>query len=167
MTQDTPRPEDHVSTASRPSELRITDLRTAEMLAFPLLFIISLFVFRGLIAAGLPLLIGGITIPVTFALISVYDSITDLSVALTYGYTTLMPAAKGSVVIEWSKIQEQSDSLRAEYSKDIDILHLASELVIDAIVQPEDLRAELIRRFALAAGKDRQWPEKRNPITPV
>ena len=51
--------------------------------------------------------------------------------------------------------------------KDIDILHLASELVIDAIVQPEDLRGELIRRFALAAGKDRQWPEKRNPVTPV
>jgi L-alanine-DL-glutamate epimerase-like enolase superfamily enzyme len=29
MTQETPRPEDHVRTASRPSELRITDLRTA------------------------------------------------------------------------------------------------------------------------------------------
>ena len=29
MTQDTPRPEDYVRTASRPSELKITDLRTA------------------------------------------------------------------------------------------------------------------------------------------
>src|SRR3954453_20383477 len=29
MTQDTPRTEDHVHTAARPSELRITDLRTA------------------------------------------------------------------------------------------------------------------------------------------
>jgi L-alanine-DL-glutamate epimerase-like enolase superfamily enzyme len=28
-TQNTPRPEDHVSTASRPSELKITDMRTA------------------------------------------------------------------------------------------------------------------------------------------
>ena len=59
------------------------------------------------------------------------------------------------------------EELRTEYARDIDILHLASELVIDAIVQPEDLRGELIRRFALAAGKDRQWPEKRNPITPA
>jgi methylmalonyl-CoA decarboxylase subunit alpha len=58
------------------------------------------------------------------------------------------------------------EELRGEYSKDIDILHLASELVIDAIVQPDDLRAELVRRFALATGKNRQWPEKRNPITP-
>ena len=47
------------------------------MLAFPLLFLLSLFVFRGLIASALPLIIGGITIPVTFALIGVYDSITD------------------------------------------------------------------------------------------
>jgi acetyl-CoA carboxylase carboxyltransferase component len=39
--------------------------------------------------------------------------------------------------------------------------------VIDAIVQPDRLRAELIRRYALAAGKDRQWPAKRNPITPA
>jgi acetyl-CoA carboxylase carboxyltransferase component len=61
----------------------------------------------------------------------------------------------------------RTEELRAEYAEDIDILHLASELVIDAIVQPEGLRGELTRRFALAAGKDRQWPEKRNPITPV
>ena len=54
---------------------------------------------------------------------------------------------------------------RSEYAQDIDILHLASELVIDAVIQPEDLRAELIRRFALAAGKNREWPAKRNPVT--
>jgi len=59
------------------------------------------------------------------------------------------------------------EKLRSEYAKDIDVLHLASELVIDAIVQPDDLRAALVRRFALAAGKERQWPEKRNPITPA
>ena len=61
----------------------------------------------------------------------------------------------------------RTEELRAEYARDIDILHLASELVIDAIVQPHELRAELIRRFALAAGKHREWPEKRNPVTPV
>jgi acetyl-CoA carboxylase carboxyltransferase component len=61
----------------------------------------------------------------------------------------------------------RTEELRREYAEDIDILHLASELVIDAVIQPEDLRTELIRRFALAAGKDRQWPSKRNPITPV
>ncbi len=56
------------------------DLRRAEMIAFPLLFLLSLIVFRGLIAAALPLMVGGITIPLTFAAISGFDQITDLSV---------------------------------------------------------------------------------------
>ncbi len=56
---------------------------------------------------------------------------------------------------------------REDYAKDIDILHLASELVIDAVIQPDDLRAELIRRFALAAEKDRSFAERRNPVTPA
>jgi acetyl-CoA carboxylase carboxyltransferase component len=61
----------------------------------------------------------------------------------------------------------KTEELRREYAEDIDILHLASELVVDAVIQPEDLRAEVIRRFALAAGKVRQWPAKHNAITPV
>jgi propionyl-CoA carboxylase beta subunit len=60
-----------------------------------------------------------------------------------------------------------TERLRAEYAADIDILRLASELVVDALVQPEDLRDELIVRFAHAAGKRREWPEKHNPITPA
>jgi acetyl-CoA carboxylase carboxyltransferase component len=59
------------------------------------------------------------------------------------------------------------EELRREYAEDIDILHLASEIVVDAVVQPEDLRGDLIRRFALAQGKARDWPAKRNPVTPV
>ena len=61
----------------------------------------------------------------------------------------------------------RTEQLRAEYAQDIDILRLGSELVVDAIIQPEGLRGELIRRFALAAGKHREWPEKRGAITPV
>src|ERR687885_585437 len=62
---------------------------------------------------------------------------------------------------------EYVEKLRAEYAAEIDILHLASELVVDAVVQPEDLRAEIARRFELTAGKSREWPAKRNPVTPV
>jgi methylmalonyl-CoA decarboxylase subunit alpha len=61
----------------------------------------------------------------------------------------------------------RTEELRREYAEDIDILHLASELVVDAVVQPEDLRAEIARRFVLAEGKARDWPDKRNPITPA
>jgi acetyl-CoA carboxylase carboxyltransferase component len=61
----------------------------------------------------------------------------------------------------------KTEELRREYAEDIDLLHLASELVVDAVIQPEDLRAELIRRYALATSKHREWPDKRNPVTPV
>ncbi len=63
--------------------------------------------------------------------------------------------------------ERRTEELRSEYEADIDILHLASELVIDAVVQPSDLRADLIRRFAAYASRDRSRPAKRNPITPV
>jgi propionyl-CoA carboxylase beta subunit len=56
---------------------------------------------------------------------------------------------------------------REEYAADIDILHLASELVVDAVIEPDDLRKELIRRYAHAETKDRRFAEKRNPVTPA
>ncbi len=56
---------------------------------------------------------------------------------------------------------------REEYSADIDILHLASELVIDSVIEPDDLRKELIGRYAIAEGKTREFSDRRNPITPV
>jgi acetyl-CoA carboxylase carboxyltransferase component len=56
---------------------------------------------------------------------------------------------------------------RDEYAADIDILHLASEMVIDAVIEPDTLRPELIRRFALAEGRGRSFSERRNPITPA
>lgn len=59
------------------------------------------------------------------------------------------------------------EELRREYSADIDILHLASELVIDAVIEVEELRDELIKRFAHAASKVREWPAKHNAVTPV
>jgi acetyl-CoA carboxylase carboxyltransferase component len=62
---------------------------------------------------------------------------------------------------------ERTDELRRSYGEDIDILHLASELVVDAVVEPAELRAELVRRLAHAASKRRRWPAKHNPVTPV
>jgi acetyl-CoA carboxylase carboxyltransferase component len=56
---------------------------------------------------------------------------------------------------------------RDEYAADIDILHLASEMVVDAVIEPDRLRSELIRRFALAESKDRAFSERRNPVTPA
>ena len=44
---------------------------------------------------------------------------------------------------------------------------LASELVVDDIVEPEDMRADLIRRYAAARAKDRTPPRRRPGISPA
>ena len=56
---------------------------------------------------------------------------------------------------------------REEYEEDIDIVRLASELVIDTIVEPEELRDELIRRLKAAASKNRHFSRRRHGVTPV
>jgi methylmalonyl-CoA decarboxylase subunit alpha len=63
--------------------------------------------------------------------------------------------------------EAETSRLREEYDEDIDVLRLASELVVDEVVEPEDLRAQLIRRFAAAAGKDRSFSRRRHGVTPV
>jgi acetyl-CoA carboxylase carboxyltransferase component len=65
------------------------------------------------------------------------------------------------------KRAEFVEAKRAEFAADIDILHLASELVVDAVVEPASLRGELARRFALYEDKERGFSSRRNPVTPV
>ncbi len=57
-----------------------TDLERAELITFPILAILLLIVFGSLIAAGLPLLIGGVAIMGAFAILRAMASLTDVSV---------------------------------------------------------------------------------------
>jgi acetyl-CoA carboxylase carboxyltransferase component len=59
------------------------------------------------------------------------------------------------------------ERLRKEYEIDIDILRLASELVIDGIVEPSEVRRELVARFAAASTKDRHFSTRRHGVPPV
>ncbi|NQV07583.1 acyl-CoA carboxylase subunit beta [bacterium] len=56
---------------------------------------------------------------------------------------------------------------RRIYEEDVDLLRLAADLVIDAVVEPEDLRDELIARLAYASNKDRHFSERRHGVPPV
>jgi uncharacterized membrane protein YdfJ with MMPL/SSD domain len=56
------------------------DLRTAEMLAFPLLFLLSLLFFRSGVAALLPLMIGALAIVGTFLLLRLANEAVDISI---------------------------------------------------------------------------------------
>src|SRR6266545_973125 len=55
------------------------DLRTAELYAFPLLFLLSLLFFRSLVAALLPLLVGGLAIVGTLLILRVASELTSVS----------------------------------------------------------------------------------------
>jgi methylmalonyl-CoA decarboxylase subunit alpha len=63
--------------------------------------------------------------------------------------------------------EEYVEAKREEYEEDIDIVHLAAELVVDTIIEPEDLRSELIRRIAVASTKNRDFSRRRHGVTPV
>jgi RND superfamily putative drug exporter len=56
------------------------DLARAELLAFPLLFLLSLVLFRGVVAALLPVLVGGISILGTMLVLRLIATATPLSV---------------------------------------------------------------------------------------
>jgi uncharacterized membrane protein YdfJ with MMPL/SSD domain len=56
------------------------DLRMAEMLAFPLLFLLSLLFFRSLVASVLPLMIGGLAIVGTFLILRVASEFGSISI---------------------------------------------------------------------------------------
>src|SRR4051812_29463438 len=56
------------------------DLRRAELLAFPLLFLLSFVFFRSLVAAALPLFVGGMAIVGTFLILRVASELTQVSV---------------------------------------------------------------------------------------
>jgi acetyl-CoA carboxylase carboxyltransferase component len=100
----------------------------------------------------------------------------DCCIALPSASIAVMGPQAAVNAVFYNQIQEIEDEAereafvaakREEYAEDIDILHLASELVVDAVVDPADLRGELIRRFALAASKGRAFAERRNPVTPA
>jgi len=100
----------------------------------------------------------------------------DCCIALPSASIAVMGPQAAINAVFYNQIQAISDEAereafvaakREEYAEDIDILHLASEMVVDAVVEPEGLREDLIKRFAMAASRDRSFAERRNPVTPA
>jgi acetyl-CoA carboxylase carboxyltransferase component len=100
----------------------------------------------------------------------------DATIALPTAKIAVMGAEAAINAVYANKIAAIADEAeraafvaakREEYERDIDIVHLASELVVDTIVEPAELRDELIRRYAAARGKDRHFSRRRHGVTPV
>jgi acetyl-CoA carboxylase carboxyltransferase component len=56
---------------------------------------------------------------------------------------------------------------RAEYEEDVDLLRLASDLVVDAVVEPSELRREVVLRLTYASGRERRFSDRRHGVPPV
>jgi methylmalonyl-CoA decarboxylase subunit alpha len=100
----------------------------------------------------------------------------DATLALPTAKIAVMGAEAAVNAVYYNKLaaiadpaerEQETERLREAYETDIDVLRLAGELVIDDVVEPEDLRSQLIRRFAAAQGKDRSFSRRRHGVTPV
>jgi acetyl-CoA carboxylase carboxyltransferase component len=99
----------------------------------------------------------------------------DCCLALPSAMIAVMGAEAAVNAVFFNKIQERPEAdrpayvqqLRDEYNADIDIYKLASEMVIDAIVPGDSLRAELARRFAFYQGRYQPAPQRKHGVLPV
>jgi acetyl-CoA carboxylase carboxyltransferase component len=57
--------------------------------------------------------------------------------------------------------------LEDEYSEDVEIYKLAAELIVDHVVEPDQLRDELIRRFDLYSTRFRVRSDRKHAVYPV
>jgi acetyl-CoA carboxylase carboxyltransferase component len=100
----------------------------------------------------------------------------DACIALPTARVAVMGPEAAVNAVYANKIAELTDpdeqaafvkAKRAEYEEDVDLLRLAADLVIDVIISPSELRAEISRRFEALTGKVRPLPDKRHGVPPV
>lgn len=99
----------------------------------------------------------------------------DCTLALPSAQIAVMGPEAAINAVYYNKIQELAEPERAEYvqrledeyREDIDIFRLASELIVDAIVPPSELRAELVRRFAVYSSRRRDDAPRHHAVPPV
>jgi methylmalonyl-CoA decarboxylase subunit alpha len=99
----------------------------------------------------------------------------DATIALPQAMIAVMGAEAAVNAVYANKIAAQPEAeraayveqLRADYRADIDLLKLASNLHVDAIVPGDGLRGELARRLAAAETKAVSGYARRRPVLPV
>ena len=100
----------------------------------------------------------------------------DACLALPAASIAVMGPQAAVNAVYYNKIQEvpagpERDAyvqkLREEYKADVDLMKLASEMVIDAVVPGHALRGELARRFAAYADKVEEPVDRKHIVPPV
>ena len=100
----------------------------------------------------------------------------DVCIALPTAQIAVMGPEAAINAVYSNKINEITDAKerikfiqekQEEYRKSIDIYKLASELIVDEIVEANQLRTTLIERFSYYQSKDVQFTERKHPVYPV
>jgi acetyl-CoA carboxylase carboxyltransferase component len=99
----------------------------------------------------------------------------DATLALPQAMIAVMGAEAAVNAVFANKIAEKPEGeraayveeLRRAYREDIDLVKLASNLHVDAVVAGDHLRGELVRRFAIAETKRVPGYERKRPVLPV
>ena len=102
-----------------------------------------------------------------------YDS--DAVIALPSAQIAVMGPEPAINAVFFNKLAELPEDqrearrkqLEAEYSADVDLYKLASNLIVDDVVEPEDLRETLIKRFRAYATRVSPRPERKHGVLPV
>jgi acetyl-CoA carboxylase carboxyltransferase component len=100
----------------------------------------------------------------------------DACIALPTASIAVMGPSAAVNAVYYNKIQAVPEGperdalvkrLRDEYREDVDLVKLASELVVDAIVPSSELRREVARRFERCAHRVQERPRKKHMVPPV
>jgi len=97
------------------------------------------------------------------------------TLALPQAMIAVMGPEAAVNAVYFNKIQERPEAeraayvagLREEYRRDIDLVKLASELVVDVVVPGARLREELARRFRMYAAGQEPRRERKRGVLPV
>jgi acetyl-CoA carboxylase carboxyltransferase component len=99
----------------------------------------------------------------------------DCTIALPSAQIAVMGPAPAVNAVFFNKLAElpleqqaeRRRELEAAYMEDIDLYKLAANLIVDAVIEPEDLREELIRRFRLYSSRSEPRIDRKHGIPPV
>ena len=99
----------------------------------------------------------------------------DSVLALPQAQIAIMGPEPAVNAVYYNRIMELDGEARAafvrekreEYQKDIDVYRLASEMFVDHVVPPSELRQELCHRLVHSETKSPRFPFRRNGVYPV
>ncbi len=99
----------------------------------------------------------------------------DCVIALPSAQIAVMGPEPAVNAVFYNKLAELPEEQRAtrrkqledEYREDVDLYKLAANLIVDDVVEPADLRANLITRFRAYATRKSARPDRKHGVPPV